>query len=226
MKQAVPMITVDGPSGSGKGTLSRLLARELGWHFLDSGAIYRLLALATIKTATPLNEVDSLVALAGQLEVTFSTGEPFEITLSGDNVTEALRTESCGNVASQIAVIPEVRSALLARQRAFQKTPGLVADGRDMGTVVFPDANLKIFLEASGEVRAKRRLMELKARGLDVSLERLLVEIAERDARDRGRAVAPLVPAQDAYVIDSTNFSIGEVLEKAIALVRDKGLMK
>ena len=160
----IPVITVDGPSGSGKGTLSRAIARALGWHFLDSGALYRILGLAAVKNKIPLDQPEALATLATQLNVVFAAEDPLSIYLDGEEVTDTIRTEACGGVASQVAVIPEVRAALLDRQRAFQQSPGLVADGRDMGTVVFPKANIKIFLEASAKIRAKRRQLELKAR--------------------------------------------------------------
>lgn len=216
---AIPVITVDGPSGSGKGTLSRALARTLGWHFLDSGALYRLLAFAALKQHVALDNAADLSHLATHLKVVFAAEDPLSIFLDGEEVTAGIRTEACGGAASQIAAIPEVRVALLERQRSFKMMPGLVADGRDMGTVVFPEANMKIFLEASAQIRAKRRQLELKARGLDVSLDDLFIEISERDARDRSRAVSPLVPAKDAILIDSTNLSIEAVYAKAMEAI-------
>lgn len=218
-KSAIPIITVDGPSGSGKGTLSRGIARALGWHFLDSGALYRLLALAAIRQNVSLDHPERLTALASQLNVLFAAEDPLSIYLDGEEVTSAIRTEACGGAASQVAAIPSVRAALLDRQRAFHLPPGLVADGRDMGTVVFPEADVKIFLEASVEIRAKRRQMELKARGLDVSLDDLFNEIVQRDARDRSRKVSPLEPAKDAVVIDSSNLSIAAVFDEAMVII-------
>lgn len=216
MKKLVPVITVDGPSGSGKGTLSRHLAQSLGWHFLDSGALYRVLALAAIRHAVDLNNHQALEVLGLHLDVVFEQ-EPVQILLEGQDVTLAIRTEECGNAASKVAAIPIVRKALLERQRAFLESPGLIADGRDMGTVVFVEANLKVFLDASAQIRAKRRQAQLKEQGIDVSLDDLFAEICERDKRDRERAVAPLVPAKDAYVIDSTSMSIQEVFEAVLA---------
>lgn len=210
MQPDVPVITVDGPSGSGKGTLSRRISEYLQWHFLDSGALYRVLAYGAIKHEIALEDKVQLSALAEQLDVLFShlSGE---IVFEGENITSKIRTEKCGGIASIVAAIPEVRTALLARQRAFRQLPGLVADGRDMGTVVFPDAFLKIFLDASANERAKRRQLQLKEQGIDVSLEDLLIEIAKRDERDRQRPVAPLAPAKDALILDTTVLSIEEV---------------
>ncbi len=210
MQSNVPVITVDGPSGSGKGTLSRRLSEHLKWHFLDSGAIYRVLAFCALKHGLALTDSAEISSLAHKLDVIFENNTS-EIYLEGERVTLAIRTEKCGAGASLVAALPQVREALLARQRAFRESPGLVADGRDMGTVVFPDAFLKFFLEASPEVRAKRRQMQLKEQGIDVSLEDLLTEIAARDKRDRQRAVAPLRPASDAFILDTTALSIDAV---------------
>ncbi|MBS0286040.1 MAG: (d)CMP kinase [Proteobacteria bacterium] len=221
MKKNPPVITVDGPSGSGKGTLSRQLAQTLGWHFLDSGALYRLLALAAMRHAVALDNHTALAVLAGHLDVVFAKNES-QIFLEGQEVTLDIRTETCGGNASVVAAIPAVREALLDRQRAFLEPPGLVADGRDMGTVVFPQANLKIFLEASAQERAKRRQGQLKEQGIDVSLDDLLAEISARDTRDRQRSVAPLVPASDAIVLDTTTMPIKVVFETVMAEVRGR----
>lgn len=224
MKKKLPVITIDGPSGSGKGTLSRKVATFLGWHFLDSGALYRLLALAAMRHAVSLENHSSLAVLAAHLDVVFAKNES-QILLEGQDVTLEIRTETCAAAASKVAVIPEVREALLERQRAFLEPPGLVADGRDMGTVVFPQAPLKIFLDASAQIRAKRRQDQLKDQGVDVSLDDLLAEISARDLRDRQRAVAPLVPAHDAIVLDSTAMSIDDVFEAVISEVKAKELI-
>jgi len=211
------VITIDGPTASGKGTITRLLAQRLGWHILDSGALYRLVALAARKHSIPLDDAESLQPLAAHLDVEFAVDEDSgEIVtlLEGEDVTQDLRTETCGNDASQVAQIATVREALLARQRAFRETPGLVADGRDMGTVVFPDAVLKIFLTASAEERARRRYNQLKGKGLGVTMGGLLDEIAERDARDRERAASPLVAAEDAVQLDTSELTIDEVVDR------------
>lgn len=215
-----PVIAVDGPGGSGKGTVTQMLARQLGWHLLDSGALYRLTALAATRQNVSLDDEAELVRVAASLDVAFEPtpeGEPVKVILAGEDVTSAIRTETCGNNASRIAVMQPVRDALLQRQRDFQKAPGLVADGRDMGTVVFPDAPVKIFLTASAEERARRRFSQLKAAGDNVSIDALLKEIRVRDERDMNRSAAPLKPADDAQVIDSTGLSIQEVLDRCMA---------
>lgn len=211
-----PVITIDGPTASGKGTIARLIAQRLGWHILDSGALYRLVALAAEKHSIALDDVESLQPLAAHLDVEFVAPEETDemlILLEGEDVTRELRTETCGNGASKVAALPVVREALLARQRAFLQPPGLVADGRDMGTVVFPDAVLKIFLTASAEERARRRYNQLKDKGLGVTMRSLLEEIAERDERDRNRTASPLVPAEDAEVLDTSTLGIDEVVD-------------
>ncbi|AWT10092.1 (d)CMP kinase [Stutzerimonas frequens] len=227
MIKPVPVITIDGPSGSGKGTVAALLAGKLGWNFLDSGALYRLLAFAARNHGVDLTNEEALKVLAEHLDVQFGAardGHGMIIILEGEEVTEAIRNESVGAGASQVAALPVVRTALLQRQKAFREAPGLVADGRDMGTVVFPDAPLKIFLTASAEERARRRYLQLKARGDDVNLASLLEEIRERDERDTQRAVAPLKPADDAIQLDSTTLSIEEVLQRILSEVADRDL--
>ena len=227
MIRPVPVITIDGPSGSGKGTVAALLAGKLGWNFLDSGALYRLLAFAARNHGVDLTNEEALKVLAEHLDVQFGAardGHGMIITLEGEGVTESIRNEQVGAGASQVAALPVVRTALLQRQKAFREAPGLVADGRDMGTVVFPDAPLKIFLTASAEERARRRYLQLKARGDDVNLASLLEEIRERDERDTQRAVAPLKPADDAVQLDSTTLSIEEVLQKILSEVAERDL--
>ncbi|OHY72590.1 (d)CMP kinase [Marinobacter sp. AC-23] len=220
VKNSVPVIAVDGPGGSGKGTVTQMLAKKLGWHLLDSGALYRLTALAAIRQNVSLDDEDALVRVAASLDVAFEPtpeGEPAKVILAGEDVTGDIRMETCGNNASRIAVMQPVRDALLQRQRDFQQKPGLVADGRDMGTVVFPDAPVKIFLTASAEERARRRFSQLMAAGVDVSIDAVLEEIRVRDERDMNRSAAPLKPADDAQVIDSTGLSIQEVLDRCMA---------
>ena len=219
----VPVITIDGPGGAGKGTLCKAMAEALGWHLLDSGAIYRVLALAALHHHVDVESEEALVPLAAHLDVRFiSTDGNLEVVLEGEDVSAEIRTQEVANTASKVAAFPRVREALLRRQRAFRELPGLIADGRDMGTVVFPDAPVKIFLDASAEERDKRRLLQLQEKGFSVNFERLLSEIKERDDRDRNRAVAPLVPAADALVLDSTELSIEQVIEKALQYAREK----
>ncbi|GAB3016296.1 (d)CMP kinase [Bowmanella dokdonensis] len=221
--QTAPVITIDGPSGAGKGTISAMLADRLGWHFLDSGAIYRVLAVASLHHQIDAQDELGLVPLASGLDVSFETQSgSSRIILEGEDVTDSIRTEEVGAVASQVASLPRVREALLRRQRAFRDDPGLVADGRDMGTVVFPSAEAKIFLTASAEERATRRYKQLKDKGLDVSIERLLTDIQARDERDINRSVAPLMPAGDALVLDSTQMSISQVLDTVMKFVEDR----
>ena len=222
---SVPILTIDGPSGSGKGTLARAVARYAGWHLLDSGALYRLVALAGRNRGLDAEDTEGHARLAVSMDVRFGVEHEEErVLLDGQDVTEAIRTEAAGQGASRVAAWPVVRAALLARQRAFARLPGLVADGRDMGTVVFPEAALKVFLTASPEERALRRYNQLKEKGSGASLSALSREIAERDARDSTRAVAPLAAATDAVVIDSTGFSIGEVTARVIELGRRRAL--
>ena len=218
-----PVITIDGPSGAGKGTVCQRLAEKLGWSLLDSGAIYRVLALAALHHEVALDNEEALVALASHLDVSFVAGsDGVRIVLEGEEVSAAIRTEQSGNAASKIAAFPRVREALLRRQRAFRSAPGLIADGRDMGTVVFPDAEAKIFLDASAEERANRRLKQLQEKGFDVNFDRLLIEIRERDERDRNRPVAPLRPADDALILDSTSMAIDAVVDAILQHVSSK----
>ena len=223
MSSQTPVVTVDGPSGAGKGTLCMLLANKLGFHLLDSGAIYRVLALAAIHHGVDTESEDALVPLATHLDVQFiAEGDLVKVILEGEDVSGELRKEETGMAASKVAALPRVREALLRRQRAFETAPGLVADGRDMGTVVFTGAQAKIFLDASAEERANRRLKQLQDKGLDVRFADLLSEIQERDDRDRNRPVAPLRPAEDALVLDSTSMTIDEVVEKALQYIESK----
>ncbi|UVE19024.1 (d)CMP kinase [Pseudomonas sp. LS44] len=227
MGNEAPVIAIDGPSGSGKGTIAGLLAKRLGWALLDSGALYRLLAFAARNHGVDLTNEEALKVLAAHLDVQFiaaANGQSQRIVLEGDDVSDVIRNEQIGAGASQVAALPAVREALLQRQRAFQEHPGLVADGRDMGTVVFPAAPLKIFLTASAEERARRRYLQLKEKGEGVNLASLLDEIRERDARDTQRAVAPLKPASDAILLDSTELSIEQVLERIMSEVADRDL--
>ncbi len=219
-----PVVTIDGPSGSGKGTVGRAVARTTGWHWLDSGALYRLVALAGRQLGLAPDDVKRHAEAAHSMGVRFEDAGEERVLLWGRDVTADLRLEIAGSGASQVAAWPEVRQALLERQKAFARPPGLIADGRDMGTVVFPEAELKIFLTASAEERALRRYKQLKDKGSGVSLAALSREIAERDARDSTRAVAPLMPAPDAHVIDSTGLGIEEVVGRVLALGRSRSL--
>lgn len=225
MPGVVPVLTIDGPSGSGKGTVSRALADRLGWHLLDSGALYRVVALAAEEQGVASSAEEAVAAIARTMAVDFGGPDRHErVRLDGRDVTAELRTESCGEAASQVARLPAVRSALLERQRAFARAPGLVADGRDMGTVVFPEALLKVFLTASAEERALRRYKQLKEKGIGVSLPDLSREIALRDLRDASRPVAPLRPADDAQVVDSTGLTPDEVVARVLGWVRAAGV--
>jgi cytidylate kinase len=218
----MPVITVDGPSGSGKGTVCRLLADKLGWDVLDSGAIYRVLSLAALHHQIALDNEEALVPLAANLDVQFlvdSQTNAGKVILEGEDVTSTIRNEEVGAAASKVAALPRVREALLRRQRAFKTERGLIADGRDMGTVVFQDAPLKIYLTASAQERARRRYVELNGRGLDVTLSGLLQDIQARDERDMNRTVAPLVPADDAIEIDTSELNAQQVFDKVITLV-------
>lgn len=222
--QTEPVITIDGASGTGKGTISQLIAKRLGWELLDSGALYRVLALAAQKHSVALDNEKALEVLAEHLDVQFIAQENDlpRVILEGEDVTEIIRTEKMGNAASIVAALPGVRAALLSRQRAFRNLPGLVADGRDMGTVVFPDAQLKIFLTASPEERALRRLNQLKDRGISVTLGDLIVELRERDRRDSERTVAPLKPADDAIIVDTDRLTIEQVVERILVEINRK----
>lgn len=227
IEKAIPVITIDGPGGSGKGTIAGLLASRLGWKLLDSGALYRLLAYAAQNHGVDLTNEEGLKALAAYLDVQFIAEDgqrDQRIILEGEDVTRAIRTEAMGTGASQVAAIPAVREALLSRQQAFREAPGLVADGRDMGTVVFPDAQLKVFLTASPHERADRRHKQLLGKGETANLASLLDEIMARDERDMNRSVAPLRPAADAILLDSTHLSIEEVLESVMKEARERDL--
>jgi cytidylate kinase len=217
---ASPIITIDGPSGSGKGTISRLVADRLGWRLLDSGALYRLVAYAGQRGGLPGHDEPGHADIAQKLDVQFGLGPHGgeQIWLAGEEVSQRIRTEQAGEGASRVAAMPAVRTALLDRQRAFAGPPGLVADGRDMGTVIFPGAPLKIFLTASAEERARRRYNQLKDKGLGANLAALSLEIAERDRRDANRAVAPLRPADDAVIVDSTAMTIDAVVARVLEL--------
>ena len=219
------IITVDGPSGAGKGTLCYALAEKLGFDFLDSGAIYRITALDALKKQVNLENEDAVAEVGRNLNVQFvpDNGE-VNVILDGENVGDQIRTAEAGQNASKVAAFPKVREALLQRQRNFACEKGLVADGRDMGTIVFPEAQVKLFLDASAEERAKRRVKQLQLKGFNANFEQILGEIKERDYRDRNRAVAPLVPAKDALVLDSTHLSISEVINQALGYISSKGL--
>lgn len=219
------IITIDGPSGAGKGTISRMLAKKLRFHYLDSGALYRLLGLAAVRHSVDLANHQDISTLAGHMDIDFeASGDELKILLEGEDVSLELRTEGTGALASQVASFPNVRTALLNRQQLFAKEPGLVADGRDMGTVVFPEAPLKIYLTASAEERAQRRYKELLAKGENVSLRALEEQVRSRDERDMSRDASPLIPAADAVQLDTSELSIQEVMDTVLNLVYLKGL--
>lgn len=220
-KKHIPIITVDGPSGTGKGTVCQMLAEHLGWHFLDSGSLYRVLAYAIQKEKIDFADIPSVVNLAKNMHLEFKANlkKGCMVLLEDEDITDAIRTEECGQNASKIAAMPEVRSALLDRQRDFAKAPGLVTDGRDMGTVVFPQANLKIFLYASADERARRRYLQLLEKGSDVSLNQVIEELEKRDARDTARTCSPLKPADDAVLIDTTKLTVEQVFNKVLQLL-------
>ena len=223
----VPVITIDGPGGVGKGTVARWLAKHLGWHWLDSGALYRLAAIASRTAGVPPDDAEGIAALCRSLDVGFDEeGDTGRVWLAGADVSDQLRLESTGALASILSAYPAVRSALLERQRAYRRSPGLVADGRDMGTVVFPDAPLKLFLDAKAEERARRRWLQLREAGVNARLDDLHADVDTRDARDRDRSASPLRPASDAVVMDTTQMSVDVVEHKIAALVAERGLDK
>src|SRR3990172_4528983 len=220
-----PVLTIDGPSGSGKGTVGQLLARRLGWHFLDSGALYRALGVAANRAEIDLGDKPALARLAMAMDIRFLPrpgGDVVDVLLNGEEVGDRLRTEESGRRAAILAALPEVRLALLQKQHSFCQPPGLVADGRDMGSAVFPDAILKVYLTASPEVRAERRYKQLIEKGFDVNLPPLLDEIRERDARDAGRVVSPLKPAEDARILDTSQLDISGVVERVHGLLQER----
>ncbi|MBH1513235.1 cytidylate kinase [Stenotrophomonas maltophilia] len=220
MNPLAPVLTIDGPSGAGKGTISRIIARRMGWHYLDSGALYRAVGVAASWADIDTSDASALVRCTFDTHVQFvEQGDAMRVMVNGTDATDELRLETTGALASAIAAIPEVRAALKERQRAFRELPGLVADGRDMGTVIFPDASYKVFLTASAEERAQRRHKQLKDKGVSVNFDDLLREIMARDARDAQRTVAPLKPADDAVLIDTTGIGIDDVVARVMDLL-------
>lgn len=216
----IPVLTIDGPSGAGKGTVSRAVAKQLGWHYLDSGSIYRSLAIAVLAQQIDLADVAAVVKVAQEMSLEFECGDDLIVKLNGVDITAQLATETTGNAASIIAVYPEVRQVLLQKQQDFKQAPGLVADGRDMGTVVFPDAQNKVFLTANAEERAKRRYKQLIAKGISANLIQITQEIEARDSRDKERKNAPLAVADGALTIDSSTLPVNQVIEAVLSLVR------
>lgn len=216
----IPVLTIDGPSGAGKGTVSRLVAKKLGWHYLDSGSIYRSLAIAVLKQSVDLAKEAEIAKVAQVMSLAFESGDELIVRLDGEDVTAQLGLETTGNIASIVAALPEVRRVLLQKQRDFKQLPGLVADGRDMGTVVFPEAENKVFLTASAVKRAERRYKQLIGKGIDANLIQIIKEIEERDCRDMARKAAPLSMASDALYIDSSEMTIEAVIEEVLNLVR------
>ena len=216
IQNKIPVVTIDGPSGSGKGTVAQILAGRLGWHYLDSGALYRVLGLTAQRRGVNLDDEPALCRLAGTLQIVFvpqADGSPARVSVDGEDVSTDLRTETTGEMASRVAALPAVRRALLQKQHDFRQNPGLMTDGRDMGTTVFPDALLKVFLIAAPEVRAQRRHKQLKEKGFDANLDTILGEIRHRDARDTDRSVSPLKSADDAWILDSSTLNTTEVVD-------------
>ena len=220
MGENIPVMTLDGPAGAGKGTVSRGIAKRLGWHYLDSGAIYRSLAIAVQDASVELDDIIGMVEVANKMDLSFGSGVTPVVMLDGQIISDRITSEICGNMTSKIAALGPIRQALLNKQREFRKRPGLVADGRDMGTVVFPDAEFKVFLTASAKERAQRRYKQLKEKGIDVSLTGLAKEIEERDRRDMERSEAPLKMADDAVLVDTSDMSIDEVINHCLALFK------
>lgn len=222
MSEAAPVITIDGPSGTGKGSVAQAVAEKLGFTLLDSGALYRTLGIALVKHNIPLDDTAAIAGLAHTLDMECGLDGPGTVRLEGEDVSDEIRTALGSDMASRVGAIPAARAALLDRQYAFRQPPGLVADGRDMGTVVFPDADVKIFLTASAEERAQRRYKQLIGKGIDAILPDLLRDLKERDERDSLRAISPLKPAEDATVLDTTNLDLDQVIAQVMALVRAK----
>jgi CMP/dCMP kinase len=216
---SIPVLTIDGPSGAGKGTVSRMVAKKLGWNYLDSGSIYRSLAIALLEKNVGLTNVDDILEIAESMHLVFECNDDLAVKLNGKDITAQLGTETTGNVASIVAAIPEVRRALLQKQKDFKQPPGLVADGRDMGTVVFTDADFKVFLTASAEKRAERRYKQLIEKGIDANIQQITSEIEERDRRDMERKTAPLTQAKGALYIDSSTMTINDVIAQVLSLV-------
>jgi cytidylate kinase len=216
---SIPVLTIDGPSGAGKGTVSRAVAKKIGWNYLDSGSIYRSLAIAVINKSIDITQVDEVVNVAQEMSLEFECSDELVVKLDGVDITAELAKESTGNAASIVAAYPDVRAVLLQKQKDFQQAPGLIADGRDMGTVVFPEAENKVYLTASADERAKRRYKQLIEKGIDANLIQLTKEIAARDHRDQARAISPLKAAEGALYIDSSELSIEQVIEEVLSLV-------